>query len=124
MCVYVFMPMFAFAPSLIPRAGSGLGTKTFAPDVCVCSLNSELRTYVRTYLQLTVCGYLVLHIFGFTVSLCDSSLSWCVQNNLVAKRGLGSDSDDQVYEVAFTDSFRKYFNSILLSSTSDVSAYV
>ena len=63
-------------------------------------------------------------IFSFNVSLCDSLLSWCVQNNLVAKRGLGSDSDDQVYEVAFTDSFRKYFNSILLSSTSDVRTYM
>lgn len=47
-------------------------------------------------------------------------MCWCAQNNLVAKRGLGSESDDQVYDVALTDSFRKYFSGILLSSRSDV----
>jgi meckelin len=38
--------------------------------------------------------------------------------NLVAKRGLTSNNDNQVYDAAFTDDFRKYFNSILISAKS------
>ena len=60
---------------------------------------------------------------GITLAYCLFNFPFLLvhmQDNLVAKRGMGSENDDQVYDVAFTDNFRKYFNTILLASRSKV----